>query len=220
MSDPDKLQKLFEAALRAPVVETKALTRAFPHPHESVAPESVEIPAPVVLEASPAVSTEPISAEPIANVGLDEQSSKELGILLDDQMQRKVRRHRRELIGTLAVLVTILGGSTGWFIQSPARVTALGSAIREVRSVGDVAGMVAKYRGALDKIGAHAHDADLATESMGVSSSLKGEKDVNMDAEMHSMMIGEGKTTGERSAALTKSVGKMIQSPEPQAAAY
>lgn len=219
MSDPDRLQKLFEAALRAPVVETKSLTRAFPDPHAvTAALEPAETPAPVTVGA--VVEPEAVATTPLANVGLDEQSSKELGILLDEQMQRKTRRHRRELIGTLAVLVTVLGGSTGWFVQSPARMTALGSAIHDVRSVGDVAGMVAKYRGALDKIGAHAKDTDLATESMGVSSNLKGEKDVNMDAEMHSMMIGEGKTTGERNAALTKSVSKMVRTAEPQAATY
>jgi hypothetical protein len=113
------------------------------------------------------------------------------------------------MVGSLVVFLGITGGGFGWFVSSPDRVQAVRDAAKEIRSAGDIAGMVAKYQKALDKIATRSQDIDKATESMGVSSSLEGLKDVNMDAEMKEMMGGEGKTVGERNRLLKEKFGSV-----------
>ena len=69
-------------------------------------------------------------------------------------------------------MVALVGGGCGWFVQSPYRMQAFGEAIREIRSVGDVAAMVAKYQAALDKIGTRPNHIDKATKTLGASTDL------------------------------------------------
>ena len=210
MTDPEKLQQLFQAALKAPPQENNSLARAFPTAAPlAAAPVSEAVPAP---EPPATVS---INTIPVANAGLDHAAAAELGALLDDQMARKTRKRRRELIGTLVVLLGLTGGGLGWFVQSPTRLQAFREAVADIRSVGDVAAMVAKYQVALDKISAHSKQIDQATEAMGGSANQDGMKDVNMDAEMQAMMGGEGKTTGERNQILQNAFGKKSKVPEP-----
>jgi hypothetical protein len=200
MTDPEKLQQLFQAALKAPPTEGKAtLARAFPTPAPLAAPEPV---AEIIFT-------------PLPNAGLDHAASAELGALLDDQMARQKRRRKRELIGTLIVVFGLTGGGLGWFVQSPTRIQAFREAVADIRSVGDVAAMVAKYQVALDKIATRSSQIDQATEAMGGSANQDGMKDVNMDAEMQAMMGGEGKTTGQRNEMLQKSFSKKFKAPEP-----
>ncbi len=209
MTDQEKLQQLFQAALRAPSAEGKAaLVRAFPTPAPIAA-------APISKAVPPAEppGTVAISAIPPTNAGLDHAASAELGALLDDQMARQKRRHRREVIGTFVILLGLTGGGLGWFIQSPSRVQAFREAVADIRSVGDVAAMVAKYQVALDKIAARSKHIDQATEAIGGSPNQVGMEDVNMDAEMHAMMGEEGKTTGERSKMLQNAFGKKFGRP-------
>ena len=119
------------------------------------------------------------------------------------------RKRRRETVGALAVFLALTGGGFGWFVHSPDRVQAVRDAMTEIRSVGDIASMVAKYQKALDKIGTRSQDIAAATESMGVSSNQDGMKDVYMDAEMKEMMGGEGKTVGERNKVLQEKFGSV-----------
>jgi len=199
MTHAEKLQQIFEAALKDSSDLNKPLTRSFPSAL-GVKPVVVSEPVPE-SEATPepvtAAPAKPFAA-PVASAGLSESESAELGMLLDEQQQRKTRKRRREMLATLAVIVTLTGGGSGWFAQSPQRVQAMKEAIRDVRSVGDVKSMVAKYQRALDKIAVRSKQIDLATESMGVSSNQNSAKDPNMDVEMLSMMGGQGKTTGQR----------------------
>jgi len=220
MTDNEKLQKLFQAALKAPSVEGKApLERAFPTPTPVAAPQPIAEPIreAVAMPAPPA--TLEADAPPLANAGLSEAASAELGALLDEQMRRKNRKRRRETIGTLIVFFLFTGGGVGWFVQSPGRIQALKEAIRDIHDAGDIKTMVAKYQKALDRIAVHSQQIDHATESMGCSANQENEKDPNFNVEMKAMMGGKGKTTGERNSALQKTFGKKFKQPESTEAA-
>jgi len=108
-------------------------------------------------------------------------------------MARQKRKRRRELIGTFVVLLGLNGGGLGGFVQSPSRLLAFREEMADIRSVGDVAAMVAKYQVALDKIATRSNQIDPATEAMG----------------------GEGKTTGQRNQKLQNAFGKQFKAPEP-----
>jgi hypothetical protein len=223
MTDKDKLQKLFQAALLDASEERVTLARAYPKSTlETLASQAATPsgrlvtpqPSPEPVAMAPAAAPAPVESaqelvQPMANAGLDAVSAEELRILLDEQHLRLKRRRRRELVGTLILFLGITGGGFGWFVSAPERVQAVRDAVKEVRSVGDIAGMVAKYQKALDKIATRAQDIDAATESMGVSSNQEGMKDVNMDAEMKEMMGGEGKTVGERNRLLQDKFGSV-----------
>lgn len=217
MTDKEKLQKLFQAALNDVNEEKVTLARAYPKstleslaaqatiPVASVTPVQ---PEPVAMVPAPVV-TAPEFVQPLENAGLDATAAEELRILLEEQHHRLKRKRIRETVGALVVFLALTGGGFGWFVHSPDRVQAVRAAIKEVRSVGDIAGMVAQYQKALDKIGTRAQDIDIATESMGVSANQEGMKDVYMDAEMKQMMGGEGKTAGERNRMLQEKFGSV-----------
>lgn len=219
-TDQDKLQKLFQAALNDASAEKATLARAFPKstpvtpqmpPQVTAmpAPQAFQIPAEPVAPAAPAAAEDCV--QPMANAGLDEAAAEELRILLDEQHLRLKRKRRRETVCALAVFFAITGGGFGWFVHSPDRVQAFKDAIRDIRSAGDVMAMVDKYRKALDKIAVRGDQINQATESMGVTSSLEGVKDIYMDAEMKEMMGGEGKTVGERNRMLQQKFGDGIK---------
>jgi hypothetical protein len=214
MTDQVKLQRLFEAALKDSSDFNKPFTRAFPTPQARVAGPVVVVQAQPELVEPPVVEAR---VEPLANAGLNETDSAELGALLQEQQQRKTRKRRREALITLSVLVAVIGGGCGWFVQSPQRIQALNEAIRDIRSVGDVTSMVAKYQASLDKVAVRSKQIDQATEAMGVSSNEADEKDPNMEAEMLAMMGGEGKTTGQRNQMLQKSFGNKDATKAPSA---
>ena len=213
MTDHEKLQQLFQAALKAPSTESRpSLARAFPIPAPiAVPPPSVEPAREAVFTPVPPVA----GAAPVANAGLDHATSAELGALLDGQMARQKRKRRLELIGTFVVLLGLTGGGLGWFVQSPTRIQAFREAVADIHSVGDVTATAAKYQIALDKIAVRSKHLDQATEAMGSSASQDDMKDVNMDAEMQVMMGGEGKTTGESNQILQSAFGKKIKAPAP-----
>lgn len=204
MTDKEKLQRLFEAALKDSSEVTQPPTPLFPKPQVALAA------APVVIAPAPAaVTVAEIPAVSVAQAGMTDAASAELGSLLDEQQQRKARKRRREALVTLGVCLTLTGGACGWYVQNPERVQAFREAIRDIRSVGDVASMVAKYQAALDKISVRSNQIDQATQAMGVSTELKEGEDANMEAEMLAMMGGEGKTSGQRNQALEKNFGHM-----------
>jgi hypothetical protein len=198
MTDNDKLQKLFQAALIGTSEEKITPAQVSP----LVAPEPVPEPIAAVTPTTDLV-------QPMANAGLDIVAAEELRILLDEQHARIKRRRRRELVCSFVVFFGITGGGFCWFVSSPDRVTAIRSAVKEVRSAGDIAGMIAKYQKALDQIGTRAQDIDVATESMGVSANQKDLKDVHMDAEMKEMMGEGGKTVGQRNRLLKEKFGSV-----------
>lgn len=215
MTDKEKLQKLFAAALRAPneapvgkpVGKPVRASGAAEAPLAAVQPAPPSAPAPGV-SAAPAASPAAAEAAPaVANLGLDAAASAELAALLDEQHKRKTRKRRRETLVTLLVLFGLTGGGFGWFVQSPERVRAFREAINDIHSVGDIQGLVGRYRAALDKIGVHSQQIDRATESMGVTSKQDGEKDRYFDKEMRAMMGSEGKTIGERNRLLQEKFG-------------
>lgn len=213
MTDQEKLQKLFDAALRDSSPVEKAPTRAVPSPSLAtrVEPETREIPlaasVPAQSASKPAQAERAtLSAEEVPV--LDKAAAEELGILLDAQIKRQKSKRRRESLVMAVFLIGLTGGSSAWFVNSPERVQALFSVIAEIRSVGDIQAMVAKYEAALERVKVRGEQLDQATTSMGVK--ITGdEKDQYFDAEMKEMMGGEGKTSGDRAAMLQKNFGKM-----------
>lgn len=213
MTHTEKLQQIFNAALKDSSDFNKPFTRAFPtslaaKPVAASQPTVEPAPSPEpVVEVPVALATPAASAAPATSAGLSESESTELGKLLDAQEQRKTRKRRRDALMTLGVLTILTGNAFCWFVNSPQRVVAFKEAIHDIRSVGDVKSMVAKYQVALDKIGARSKQIDQATASMGVSSNQDGVKDPNMNAEMLTTMGGEGKTTGQRNQMVQKAFG-------------
>jgi hypothetical protein len=207
MTDQEKLQKLFDAALRDCSPIEKAPTRAVPQPAASLqaVPMPEEKPAPVA--AAPMTEVLEPALQTITPVELDKQDAEELGALLDEQVARRNRKHRIESMVAAVVLIGLTGGSAGWFVQSPERVQAFLSVIAEIRSVGDVKGMVAKYEAALKRISARGQQIDQASSAMGVKPGAEDEKDAYFDAEMKQMMGGEGRTVGARVGNMERSFG-------------
>jgi hypothetical protein len=213
MTNKEKLQELFDAALREPTPATGGPPkRAVPESKTSItAPiekSPLLKPAPEVsLEVSlPGPTPEPMSVT-LAAPALDREAAEQLGSLLDEKIRKTIRKRRRSALITALVLFGSLGGGAAWFVQSPERIEAFASAIREVRSVGDVKSIVAKFQKALDRVEARSQQIDQATAALGVTPSAEDEIDPNMNAEMKEMMGGEGRTVGERNGALQASFG-------------
>ncbi len=202
MTHTEKLQQIFAAALKDNSEFNKVPTRAFPTPGSAkpmVASQPAPAPEPEPIVESP--------AEPAANAGLSAAASAELGVLLDEQHRRKASKLRRDTLATLAVILTLTGGGAGWFVQSPQRLQAMKEVVHDIRSVGDVKSIVSKYQAALERIGDRSRQIGQATVSMGVSSDQECEIDPNMNAEMLSLMGGEGKTTGQRNQLVKNAFG-------------
>jgi hypothetical protein len=218
MTDKEKMQRLFDAALKDP----KELNAAPPTRVVPVSPlEAVPVPVvapvfqakmqdtvPAMVAPEPATVPQPTSQPTMAAV-LDDAASTELAALLDEQFKRKRRKRRIEALVTAAVMLSVCGGSTIWFVQNPQRVQAFKDAIREIRSVGDVKALVASYQKSLDRISARGQQVEQATAAMGVKKSAKDDIDPFMDAEMKQMMGGEGKTVGQRNRALQQNFSHM-----------
>jgi hypothetical protein len=210
MTDKEKLQKLFDAALKDPSLPVGGVPkRAFPETpsHQPRTPEAPPVQAASTPAPEASAPEQPVDATPKTGV-LDDAASTELGALLDEQIAKQRRKRKREALVTAIVLLGLTGGGFAWFVQSPERIEAVTSAIREIRSVGDVKSLVAKYQAALDRIAARSQQIDQASAAMGVKHSAEDDKDPNMDAEMKQMMGGEGKTVGQRNAALQKTFGE------------
>ena len=200
MIDSEKLQKLFQAALKDPSEEHPAPSPVFPTPpsvRQAAIESNPELAAPVCVEIDD-------TAPPAANTGMAEAASAELKALLDEQIQRKNGKRRREMIGRLVFVCLLIGGSSAWLVQTPGRVEALKQAIHDIHEAGDLKTMVAKYQQALHRVAQRSQQINAATESLGVSADQDHDKDPNFNAEMKAMMAGEGKTSGERNGAVQK----------------
>ena len=225
MTDKEKLQQLFQAALQDPSHGTKPLARAFPTAPAVTLPvaQPVAAPEPVQPAVIP-VSDAPVSpqvaplVQPMPNAGLDEATSAELGALLDEQIKRKARRHRRELVVALVLCLGLTGGGYGWFIQSPSRVQAWNEAMGDIRSLGDVKGLVAKYQKALDRIATRSQQIDQATVAMGVDPTKVSNEDPYFTKETEDVMKVKGVDIGTRNKRLQDSLGKLVKHPDAAAA--
>ena len=202
MTDSQKLQQLFAAALKDCSDIDKPPTRIFAHPVAVPEADNALVEAPVPIPES-------LPLAPPENGGFSDAESRELGALLDESQRRKSAAHRRQALAALGVMVALVGGGCGWFVQSPHRMQAFGEAIREIRSVGDVAAMVAKYQAALDKIGTRSNHIDEATKTLGASTDLTQGEDPNMEAEMRTLMGSEGRSTGQRNRLVKESFNKV-----------
>jgi hypothetical protein len=158
------------------------------------------------MTALPTDATVPTTPPTMAAV-LDDAASTELAALLDEQLKRKSRKRKMEALVTACVLLGLTGGGSAWFVNSPDRVQALKEAVRDIRSVGDVKSMVAKYQAALDRVAVRSTQIEQATIAMGGKKSTGDEKDPYLEAEMKQMMGGEGKTVGERNKLVKKNFG-------------
>lgn len=210
MTDKQKLQHLFDAALKAPTdFSSGPLKRATPTAAAPAEPASAAcpLPAPQPSAALPGEADLAEQTAPSATPPLDKAAADALGALLDDQVRRQARKRRRSALVTATVLLGLTGGGFGWFVQSPERVHAFTSAISEIRSVGDVKSMVARYQAALDRIAVRGKQIDQATSALGVTPGTGNEADPHMEAEMKEMMGGEGTTVGQRNRALQKTFG-------------
>ncbi len=212
MANQEKLRQLFDAALKDPSELKKIPTQAFPRQ------VSLECAAPAHVSNSPACAsyTLPVQAAPVqahkGNLGLDQATSTEVGLLLDEQRLRLKHKRMRSSVIALASCLALTGGGVGWFVSSPQRIQALKLAVQEVRSAGNLTEMLATYQKSLDRVGKHGGHTDQATLALGGDPQAKGQQDPNMDAEMKEMMGGEGKTTGDRSKALQSGmVGKLAE---------
>jgi hypothetical protein len=207
MPDHDKLQQLFNAALKSQPEDyatPPAKLRAVPTPAACVQPTPVELPRKVaVAEETPA---------PVLDVprGLKAAESEQLGVLLDDQVRRRRRKHRMEALVTALVLFSLAGGGLGWFVQDKDRVQAFQEALRDVRSVGDIKALVASYKLSLDRIATRSNQIDGASMAMGIDPAKCQNEDPCMEAEMKQMMGGDGgPTVGSRNKRLMENFGHM-----------
>jgi hypothetical protein len=226
VTDKEKLQQLFAAALKSPVEPSGGPPpRAFPTPILDVVPAdkvalSAPAPAPsqtpvAVAPAQPVTSTEETESQPAAENKpaapvLDDAASTELAALLDEQMKRKTRKRRMEALVTAIVFFGSVGGGCAWFVQDPARVQAFKEAMRDIRSVGDVKSLVAKYQESIDRISARSKQIDQASMAMGYVKTAGDEKvDKDLDDEMRKMMGGKGRTIMDRNRDMQKNFSKM-----------
>lgn len=131
MTDKQKLQQLFDAALKTPVAnEGVAPKRAFPTPVFDSSSESgsgpmpafqpapatvIAQPVPVAAAPQPQAIFDNVEETPAASAeipALDKEAAEELGKLLDERIVRKRRRRKLELVVTLILFFgSTLGGT-------------------------------------------------------------------------------------------------------------
>lgn len=132
MTSQAKLQQLFDAALKDTSELNKAPTQAFPRQSslETVIPAQVPMQAPYVVmvnsEGVPlqAFTAQPLQGQimplqatampveaavpaPVGNLGLDEATSTELGLLLDEQRARLKSKRVRDTLIALACCLAL-----------------------------------------------------------------------------------------------------------------
>lgn len=211
MTHTEKLQQIFDAALKDNSEFTNPPAQAF-----STSPSAQQV---AVSQLAPAPEPEPVMevpAGPAANAGLSAAASEELGVLLEEQHQRKTNKRHCETVVTLAVVLALTVGGAGWFVQSPQRLQAMKEAIHDIRSVGDVKSIAAKYQAALDKIGDRSKQIAQVTVALNVSPKQNDAADPHMNAEMLSLTGGKGKTTGQRNQMVLSAFSSQKKTVEPK----
>lgn len=233
MTDGKDLEKLFEAALNetqvpsrfgTPESQMKSAPAAFKRgePLGSgqggasafTAAPPVSQPAFSAFQAAPPVSQGAPSAfraaapvvrrDELGEASLDHSINAELAAIMDAKVAKDKRRRRRGFLITVIFFVVVTGGAAGWVVSNPERYAAMKAVLAEIKSVGDIQGMVAKYQQALDKVAVRGEQINAATSAMGVDPTTVDEnEDPGFDNEMQSMMGEEGgKTTAARDKLL------------------
>ncbi len=173
MSTEEKLQEIFQAALRSE--DTTTFTPA--GPPKAFVPSFTPVGEPSAAmppDSTPSVESVPAPAADAApNAGLDEKSSAELRELVDEQQARIRRKDFKNRIVGLAASIALLGGSTAWFVSDTERVAALNGAVSDIRSFGDVKSILSKYQAALDRIAVRGNQIEEATSSIGGSNEVE-----------------------------------------------
>ncbi len=198
----------FEAAPAPAHVSPKAFQAVPPQDYRQ--PQD---PAQVFQPAPAAYAPVPVAQASETYVQLDDKAvaslgsglSTELGAILDAKVAKEKRNRRLSLVFTLLFLAGIGGGATAWVVTNPERFEAMKAVIAEIKSAGDLKGMVAKYQKALDRIAVRGEQINDATVAMGVDpASAEDMADQGFDKEMREMM-GEdgGPTSASRNAKLT-----------------
>lgn len=165
-TDKEKLQKLFEAALREP--EPPPVNKSESSPQS--APPAVVQPTVSTshgndLEASgERLKTESMAAEASSMSGA---ASEELAALLDEQHLRKSRRRRLETLVTLGVLLGSMAGGWVWFNSDPHRKQALREVMNDIHTLSDARLIAVKYNDALDRIATRSRQINQASASLG-----------------------------------------------------
>ncbi len=231
MTGREDLDKLFEAALQqkeapsrygTPESMKKAAPAAFSKPGAPF--QAASTPAPTA--ANHVFAAAPFAAAPFAVAApsppkpdviidahgvasLDNTINAELAEIMDAKITRDKARRRRSRLVLVLFFLTATGGATGWIVLNPDRLKAMKATIAEIKSVGDIKGMVAKYQVALDKVAVRGKQIDAATVSIGVDpASVDEHEDPGFDKEMQAMMGEEGgKTTAARDKILREKFG-------------
>jgi hypothetical protein len=86
---------------------------------------------------------------------------------------------------------------------------ALTEVMQDIRSLGDVKSIVAKYQKALDRVSSRSKQIDQATLAMGIESNPNDDEDPYFESEMKEMMDGEGRAIGQRNSNLQKNFAHM-----------
>ncbi len=222
MSDEKDLQKLFDAALNekaapsrfgTPESMKKSAPAAFRRPAQdgaSAFTAAAPIPQPASAHHGQAASTAFRAGAPLVvrdaqgEKSLDQTVNAELAAIMDAKVARDRRRRRTGFLVTVLFMVGVTGGAVAWVAVNPERYAAMKAVIAEIRSVGDVQGMVAKYQKALDKVAVRGKQIDSGAAAMGIDPTTVDEgEDPGFDREMQSMMGEEGgKTTAARDKLL------------------
>lgn len=230
-------EKAAPSRFGTPEEQKKATPKAFQNPVErpspTPAPSSQEAPALAFQPAPEAPSSEnafqaapqPSKAsdlidiaetgDPFAEQAIkskDTALSAELGAILDEKVAREKKKKTRGKLVLVGLLLATTGGASAWVVMNPERFEAMKQVVAEIKSAGDIKGMVAKYQAALDKVAVRGEQINAATESMGVDpASMADAEDQGFDKEMREMMGEEG---GPTTAARDKILREKFKSVE------
>jgi len=205
MSPKTDLQRLFDAALKdTSDLDQKKLKLTPAAPSAPI--DAVPITSPLLARpvAAPVIEEPAVEEETTVEVDFDRHLADELGAQLDAKVARQRRQRRRAILITLAAVITLVGGSYAWCVQTPERIAAFHKVMRDIRSATNVKTMVASYQESLDKIAVRGEQVDDSTESMGMSTDQEGMEDVHLDAEMKELIGEDSKSVGARNAKLAE----------------
>lgn len=179
-------------------------------------PQAPPVAVPSAFAADPItpLPTEPsVMRDKQGEASLDSTINAELAEIMDQKIAREKSRRRRGRLVIVLFLLGATGGAAGWVAVNPERVEAMKQTLAEIKSAGDIKGMVAKYQVALDKIAVRGKQIDAATTSMGIDpASVNEHEDPGFDKEMREMMGEEGgKTTAARDKILREKFGDVAE---------